>query len=78
MSFKNNIEIIEADSVHSLQDQINEHRALLPVTRDIKDICFQVSDNKFYAALTIGELEKKNKKDDDEPKGKAAINLMGG
>lgn len=78
MGFKNNIEIIEADSVKRLQEKINEHQALLPVTRDIIDICFQVSDKKFYAALTIGELEKKSKKEDDEPKGKSAINLMGG
>lgn len=76
MDFKNHIEILEATTVNELQGKVNEYKQLLPITRDIIDVGFQVDKGKFYAALTIGELQKKNK--DEKPKGKMGINVLGG
>lgn len=80
MDFKNRIELLEAETLKGLQDQINECHDLLPITKEITDLSFQVDGGKFYAALTIGELQKKSTedKDSDKPKGKESINLMGG
>lgn len=75
MDFKNHIEILEATTVQGLQDQVNEYKQLLPITRDIIDVGFQVDKGKFYVALTIGELKKKEQ---EKPKGKMGINVLGG
>lgn len=80
MDLKNQIEFLEATTVKDLQKQVNEYQEHLPVTKEIVDLCFQVDKGKFYAAITIGELQRKYKEDEKEekPKGKASINLMGG
>lgn len=80
MDIKNKIEFLEATTVQGLQQQVDEYQEHLPVTKEIVDLCFQVDKGKFYAAITIGELQKKHTEDkkEEKPKGKASINLMGG
>lgn len=80
MDLKNQIEFLEATTVKDLQKQVNEYQEHLPITKEIVDLCFQVDKGKFYAAITIGELQKKYREDkkEAEPIGKASINVMGG